>query len=207
MARAISDEEIKLRGKARRRLIGAIALVTLMIVFLPMVLVSRPKPAAHHVEINIPAPDSGALTGSRLIPLQPPSAKPPPAHAAAKSPAGQSTPRASKPARAPAANPTHIANVQEKPVSPAAVPAAAKPQKAAKRYAVQLAAFSNPNNAHKLQARLTLNAIQAYTEVFKTSHGKKTRVRVGPFDSRAAAEAARAKLAKIKLKGNVVTLK
>jgi len=207
MARAISDEEIKLRGKARRRLIGAIALVTLMIVFLPMVLVSRPKPAAHDVAINIPSPDSGSLANSRLIPLQPPSAKPSPAHTAVISPVGQSAPRASQPAHTPATTPTHTANTQKKPASPAAVPAAAKPRKPTKRYAVQLAAFSNPNNAHKLQARLTLNAIQAYTEVFKTPQGKKTRVRVGPFHSRTAAEAARAKLEKIKLKGNVVTVK
>ena len=37
MAKSISDEEIQLRKRARRRLVGAIALVTVIAVFLPMV--------------------------------------------------------------------------------------------------------------------------------------------------------------------------
>ena len=36
MPRSVSDEELLLKKRARRRLIGAIALVTLVIVLLPM---------------------------------------------------------------------------------------------------------------------------------------------------------------------------
>jgi len=43
MARAISDEELQIKRRARRRLIGAIVLVIAIVVVLPMVLDSEPR--------------------------------------------------------------------------------------------------------------------------------------------------------------------
>ena len=54
MAKAISDEELQLKKRARRRLVGAIALVLLVVVFLPMVLDSEPKPLNQDISITIP---------------------------------------------------------------------------------------------------------------------------------------------------------
>jgi len=54
MAKAISDEELQLKKRARRRLVGAIALVLLIVVFLPMVLDNEPKPLNQDVAITIP---------------------------------------------------------------------------------------------------------------------------------------------------------
>lgn len=48
-------EEIHLRKRARRRLIGAVTLVALMVAILPMVLDNDPKPIGSDVEINIPS--------------------------------------------------------------------------------------------------------------------------------------------------------
>jgi DedD protein len=59
MARSTSDEEIKLRKRARRRLIGAIALTTLVVVTLPMVLDSEPRPVGDDIAVQIPSPNSG----------------------------------------------------------------------------------------------------------------------------------------------------
>lgn len=59
MARSASDEEITLRKRARRRLIGAIALTTLVVVTLPMLLDSEPRPMGHDIAVQIPSPDSG----------------------------------------------------------------------------------------------------------------------------------------------------
>jgi len=59
MARSASDEEIRLRKRARRRLIGAIALTTVVVVVLPMVLDSEPRPAGDDISVQIPSPDSG----------------------------------------------------------------------------------------------------------------------------------------------------
>jgi DedD protein len=51
----VSDEEIQLRKRARRRLVGAIALVLLAVVFLPMVLDSEPRQRPQEVNIQIPS--------------------------------------------------------------------------------------------------------------------------------------------------------
>ena len=86
MARPISDEELQLRKRARRRLIGAIVLVTAVVVALPMVLDSEPKPVSQDINIRIPSPDSGTFT-SKVVPLSPPDSKPvskPPAAVAVK---------------------------------------------------------------------------------------------------------------------------
>ena len=68
MAKTISDEEIQLRKKARRRLIGSIALVLLAAVLLPMVLDKEPKPLRQDISIEIPKPDSSGFT-SIVVPI------------------------------------------------------------------------------------------------------------------------------------------
>jgi len=66
-------------------------------------------------------------------------------------------------------------------------------------YVVQLGAFSNAANARALQRKLQENKFKAYTEVIKNSSGERTRVRVGPYDSREAAEKARQRMRSLKL--------
>ena len=70
MAKSISEEELQLRKRARRRLVGAIALVTVIAVFLPMVLDHEPKPVSQDVSIKIPSPDAGVFT-SKIVPVAP----------------------------------------------------------------------------------------------------------------------------------------
>ena len=70
MAKSISAEELQLRKRARRRLIGAIALVTIVAVFLPMALDHEPRPLNQDISIQIPSPNSGAFT-SKIVPVVP----------------------------------------------------------------------------------------------------------------------------------------
>lgn len=58
MAQPVTDDELQLRKRARRRLVGAIVLVLLVVVFLPMVLDHEPKPLGPTVAITIPPQDS-----------------------------------------------------------------------------------------------------------------------------------------------------
>ena len=51
-------EELQLRKRARRRLIGAITLVAVMVTVLPMVLDDEPKPVGQDIAINIPSQQS-----------------------------------------------------------------------------------------------------------------------------------------------------
>jgi DedD protein len=134
MAKSISEEELQLRKRARRRLVGAIALVTIIAVFLPMVLDHEPKPVSQDVSIKIPSPDSGAFT-SKIVPVAPVAKPVPEAPVKADVPAQAETPAqvaAAKPeaqkaiAVVPAAKPA-----VEAVVPPAVDSEAAPPKKAA----------------------------------------------------------------------------
>jgi DedD protein len=95
MARPISEQELQLKKRARRRLVGAIVLVTAVAVVLPMVLDSEPKPVSSNVEINIPSPDSGDF--------KPKGAAPGPGSTARGETAEQNTEAASAPTDSPPA--------------------------------------------------------------------------------------------------------
>lgn len=57
MAKQQTDEELNLKRKARRRLVGAVALTLVVVVVLPMVLDSEPKSTVQNIELRIPSPD------------------------------------------------------------------------------------------------------------------------------------------------------
>ncbi|MEO6422832.1 MAG: hypothetical protein ABIR84_09190, partial [Candidatus Nitrotoga sp.] len=57
MAKQHMDDEVSLKRQARRRLIGAVALVIVIVVLLPMVLDSEPKLAGQNIELRIPDKD------------------------------------------------------------------------------------------------------------------------------------------------------
>jgi DedD protein len=54
---AKQPEELNIKSRARRRLIGAIALALAVVVILPMVLDSEPKTTGQDIDLRIPAPD------------------------------------------------------------------------------------------------------------------------------------------------------
>ena len=69
---------------------------------------------------------------------------------------------------------------------------------------IQVAALSDTAKAKELQAKIAGGGMKAYTEVVQTSKGPVTRVRVGPYSTREAAEKARPQLQKLQLDGKVV---
>ena len=68
---ADSQDAIELRRRARRRLVGAIALVVFMVIALPIVLDREPKPVSQELTIQIPSQDAGRFA-SRVAPPEPP---------------------------------------------------------------------------------------------------------------------------------------
>lgn len=192
MARSISDEELQLKKRARRRLVGAIALVTLVVIFLPMVLESEPKPVGQDIAIRIPSQEGSDFAAQRA-----PVAPKPVAPVAAE-PANQPVPAIAPSAPAPAAAPQ--AAQAPAPAQPAAVPAPpTPPQKVAlktesagnSQFVVLLGAFSNMANAKQRQAKLTALGVKFYSETVKTPTGEKLRVRAGPYATRQEAEQVR----------------
>ena len=233
MAKSISEEELQLRKRARRRLIGAIALATIVAVFLPMVLDHDPKQVSQDVSIRIPAPNSGTFT-SKIVPVAP--AVPEAALIAKSAPVAQ--PRASVPAQPeaiavkPPAYDTEAAPPKEvtapktatekaKPQAKSGVITSAQPSakagpgpkaedkaknrgKSALGFVVQVAALTDADKAKEMQQRIAAAGVKTYTEVVPTTNGNVTRVRAGPFVARAEAEKVRDKLKDMGLGGNVV---
>jgi DedD protein len=220
MARSVSDEELQLKKRARRRLVGAIVLVTAVAVVLPMILDSEPKPANQSINIQIPSPEAGVLS-KKPEPLKSPenpqavapaaaeSVTPPkaetkaePESKAAAKPEAPAVAQAEPKAEAKAAPKPQSASVPEKPVTKA--PAAKTKAPASSGFVIQVAALSDAAKARELQAKISGGGLKAYTEVVQTAKGPVTRVRVGPYASREAAEKARASLQRLQLDGKVV---
>jgi DedD protein len=71
-------------------------------------------------------------------------------------------------------------------------------------FVVQVAALNSPAKVRELQAKLKAANIQSYTQKIITKTGEVSRIRVGPFTSKADAEKMRAKLVKIGLSGSLI---
>lgn len=204
MAKAISDEELQLKKRARRRLVGAVALVLLIVVFLPMILDSEPKPLNQDIAITIPPipkpesilQNSAPAVASAPVPTAPPRVAGMPAPEVQPEPAPSveakpEQPRSEpvKPEARPVPNPVQKHEIKV----PASRPAGEE------SFVVQLGAFSSAANAKALQKKLQDNKFKAYTELLKNAGGDRTRVRVGPYPTRDAAEKARDRLKSMKL--------
>jgi DedD protein len=205
MAKAISDEELQLKKRARRRLVGAIALVLLVVVFLPMFLDSEPKPLNQDIAITIPPipnADTPALPSGPPAVAGLPQAVPEPA-TKPEEPGQPASPGVSAPnTDPPAADVKPQATQESRPAPRPAQKAEARPSPvttAGDGYVVQLGAFSNAANAKALQRKLQENKFKAYTELVKSTGGDRTRVRVGPYATREAADKARDQLRTRKL--------
>ncbi|MBK1715427.1 SPOR domain-containing protein [Rubrivivax gelatinosus] len=74
------------------------------------------------------------------------------------------------------------------------------------RFVVQIGAFADAAALNQARSRADRSGLKSYTQVVETSAGKRTRLRVGPFDSREAADRAAAKLKSAGLPAAVLTL-
>ncbi len=221
---AESEEALQLKRRARRRLVGAVALVTFAVIILPLILDKDPGPAGPPLSVQIPSPDAGGFT-SRAVPAPP---KPAPGAESQASPTAaapakvEPSAQASKteaPSAAPAPKQAPEAPKPEAPAKAQASPAQ-EPVKAAtadkseearaqaalndQAWVVALDAFADAKNVKQLRTKLSAAGVKSYTEPVKTSKGELTRVRAGPFASKEAAEKARAKLVAMGLKPGAV---
>jgi DedD protein len=177
MASPASTETIEIRRRGRRRLIGAIAIVVLLVVFVPMLLDSEPQRAAHEPSTQIPPRDNA-----------PPLPAPGPA-----------------PAK-PAAEAPKVAQVTPAPAATAAKPVEkAAPAPRLQGFAVQVGAFRDEETLRQARAKLAAAGVAHYTERLEGDAGL-TRLRAGPFPTREAAEGARATLKRASIEGQVVPL-
>jgi DedD protein len=204
MARAISDEELQLKRRARRRLVGAVVLVAASVLVLPMVLDTEPRPVSQNITIRIPSPDSEAFT-SKVAPAPAPKAPEGKTAAPKGEPKASAAPLASKDApRAEAAPEAAAPAKAAKPKAPAKT-AKPAPKSAGGTFVIQVIALADAEKAQRMQGQITAAGIKSYTEVVKTVKGDVTRVRAGPFATREAAEKAREQLKSLGMNGNITT--
>ncbi len=209
-----------LRRRARQRLIGAAVLVLAGIIGFPLVFDSQPRPIAVDIPIEIPdrakarpASAPAAVTTAGATGAVVASAEPAPATASAPSPG---VVPASAPASAPGPAPAFVPAAVQVPapapapavsaIASAAPRAASAPQAAEGRFVVQVGAFADPAKAQAVRQTLEKAGLKTYIHVAETKEGKRTRVRVGPFATRAEADQMAAKVKGLSLQASVLTL-
>ena len=183
MAEAQDVDTLKRRG--RRRLVGAVALVLLAVVVLPMVFDPEPRRPAPPVSVRIPG-ENDTTFAPKLAPASKPPAKP-------------------VEKKAEAVEEKRPEPVEKKAEAPAPPAEQARAQAAitGAQYIIPVGAFAN---ASAVTAKLAQAKIPYYTEALATAKGSVIRVRAGPFASKAMADQAMEKLKGLGLKpGTVAT--
>jgi len=201
MAKQLMDDEISLKRRARRRLIGAGALAIVIVVLLPMVLDSEPKLVGQDIELRIPdkdkvgefMPKMGVPSASVSVPVDS-SPHAVPASAVSSMPAVKD-----QVAAASQAIKSKLAPVKAETESVENNPIEDKHLTPHSGFVVQVGAFTNADTAHQWQKKLSKQNIKVYTEKV----GNKTRVRAGPYATREAADNVNKKLEAQGLKSTV----
>jgi DedD protein len=167
-----------LKRRGRRRLVGAVALVLLAVIVLPMVFDPEPRRSAPPVSVRIPGEDDSAFK-----PKLPPRA---PAPKAPEKPAPEAKAEEKK---APEAKMDEKKAEEKKPEpkAPDSERARAEAALANAEYMIPVGAFANPD---AVLAKLAQAKLRYYTETVATAKGPVTRVRAGPFATKAEAEKA-----------------
>jgi DedD protein len=211
---ANNAEALDLTRRARRRLIGAIALVLALVIVPPWIMDLEPKPVTTDLTVQIPGRDSKRLAppapATAPEPVQPakPEAPPKPEPVAKVEPKAESKGVAEPPKPA-APKPAPKAET----VARAAPADAANKESESKRaeailngeaFVVPLGAFANRDNVKSLEGKLAKAGVRYYTERVTAAGGEQTRVRAGPYPTREAAEKVREQLKALGLApGNV----
>lgn len=186
------------RIQFKQRIVGAIVLVALGIIFIPMILnqdgddspisgsniPDKPETLQELASQKPPEPPAGPEIDShkpRLVDEHTPPVKQTDATLPAKKPETKS-PKTKSPEPAKATRP--------------AVPAKTKPTTKTRAWVVQVASFAERSKALKLRDRLRKARYSTFVESVSSSKGTRYRVRVGPVVQRKKADALKKKIGK-----------
>ncbi len=182
------DQELNFKKRARRRLVGAIALVLLMVVVLPMILKDRASTGPQEqITITLTSEQAQPETSdfdSSIVPTGPPVSV---------------TPEVTEPA-------DEAATAKPDQAQPATKPDETKPAaETSHKFYVQIGVFSDEANVKQLQAKLSDLGYKSQTEKIDTAKGKKTRLRTQTFSDRNEAAIALENIKDAGLTGMVVS--
>lgn len=219
------------RKRAKHRLIGSAVLVLAGVVVFPLLFDTQPRPISVDIPIEIPGKNTVkplAMPAKPELPgPQPESA--PVAAVSSLTPKEEIVPeKLAAPVAAKAdSKPVEKARVKAEPKAetkpePQAAPKAddgarasallngqsanATSAAAEGRMVVQVGSFADADKASEVRQKLEKAGLKTYTQVADTKDGKRTRVRVGPYASRAEADKAASKIKALDLPAAVLTL-
>ena len=219
-----------MRKRAKYRLIGAVCLVLVGVIGLPLLFDRQPRPVALDVAIDLPgkadAPAGKEQSTAAALPaLTQPAAMPemvqPPTPAAASASAAAATPAAqTAPSDQPVAPALAVAQHSPAPAKSSAdaapaepLPQSVPPLRAEKQavatyhFAVQVGVFSDQTRVRDIRSKLEKAGLKTYVQVIQTKGGPRgVRVRVGPFALKAQALEAVRKTKALDLPADLVTL-
>lgn len=225
-----NNQELSLKKRARRRLVGAVSLVLLMVIVLPMVLQDRASLAPQDaIKITMPEVRENVVDTKTEAPLAIDQSADALVVAAdegvdsnMKSDGDEksvaNTDAASKPEKKVEVKDKAVATVDSKltAVKPTEARAETKvevkpkveakaEQKDNESFTIQVGVFSDAANVKQLQAKLKEAGYTSHTEKIATAKGEKIRLRAGNYSSRQAAASALAKLQAAGLTGMVIS--
>jgi DedD protein len=188
----------------KHRIAGAIILVSLAVIFVPMLLDESTTPPENQTLTKIPDRDAPE-TKVVVAPIVPPTAEPvvsaaPPPEApkaiAEKSPAVSAAPEpAVSPEPKPAA-PVVAEKKSETAPKTKTTPKAADAEKISKGWVVQVGTFANTDNAARLREKLQGQGYHVNSESVTVQGSKAVRLRVGPYRDKSAASKAQTQIQK-----------
>jgi DedD protein len=200
-----------IRQRARHRLIGASILVLLAVIGFPILFDSQPRPVPVDVAIEIPDKNtvaplfktpapvsaqvaSGVIDDASSAPA--PAAPVPTSQPASVAPITPVPP--ASPATSGASAPVVVAAPKSAPAKTDTTPTA--------RFVVQIGAFNDQPKAREARMKLERAGLKTYTQVIENKEGRRIRVRVGPFETKAEANKAVEKIKKLDLPANILEL-
>lgn len=220
------------RRRAKHRLIGSAVLVLAGVVGFPLLFDTQPRPVA--VDIPIEIPGKGSVKPLVIAPTpasttKPAADKPAPDKTSADKNATEKVTAdasldakeeilSSKQAIAPVIPAQAAIKNEAKPVAklaekapekaePKVLPKPSAPDTTAEaRLVVQVGAYADADKAREARVKLEKAGLKTYTQVADTKDGKRTRVRVGPFATKADAEKAASKIKSLDLPAAILTL-
>lgn len=233
---SLSEADVEaVRVRARRRLIGMAVLVGIGVVGFPWLFETKPRPMSMDVEVvqqGASAPVRTLPRGAVHEAVE--SVTEAPVTGADKEEVLADAVAVPQPKAVPAAAKTGVSKADIKPEvkKEVAVPKSvsaktetrtdtkadtkAEPKSDTKpeakagadkvRYIIQIGAFSDVPAAREVRLKAERAGLKTYTQVIGEGVSKKIRVRLGPFEDKAAADKAMATLRKANLSGAVLTL-
>ena len=190
------EQELNLKKRARRRLVGAIALVLLMVIVLPMILKDRAATTpAEKITITLPSDQATAEStqtapsdfDSSIVPAERVQALPEVIDETAPEPLPEESTDAAAPVKQTAK--------QETPAK----------DSASHKFYVQVGVFSDAANVKQLQTKLSDLGYKSQTEKISTDKGQKIRLRTQTFADRNEAAIALENIKDAGLTGMVVS--